>query len=245
MELQNLKRIQPHHLNSRTMNTKIKIAIVDDEQLFVEGLSLLLQNIDQLKLTIVSNDGQDFLNQLSRVQPSGFPDVVLLDIRMKPMDGFEVVKHLKRLYPDLHIIILSSHYKTAIFGHMVKLGVSAFLPKNASQNVLVEAITSVYKTGTYFSDQDHKMLATFVKSNSTKRLFSSTDKLSEREKEVLKLICSEQTNTEIAEKLYLSKRTVESHRQRILEKIRARNTAGLVIYAISHNIHTPDSKYYY
>lgn len=227
------------------MISKIKIAIVDDEQLFVEGLSLLLMNDTDLKITLTSNTGEDFLDRLSKIPPSTLPEIVLLDIQMKPMDGFEVVKNLKDKFPSIHIIILSVHYKNAMFGHMIKLGVSAFLPKHTNQNLLIEAIKEVHKSGVYFSKQDLKMLASFVRNKSPKRFFDSTDKLSKREKEVLKLICSEQTNIEIAKKLYLSKRTVESHRQRILEKIRAKNTAGLVIYAISHNLHTPDSKYYY
>lgn len=132
-----------------------------------------------------------------------------------------------------------------MFGHMIRLGVSAFLPKNASQKLLVEAIEKVQKTGVFFTEQDHEMLASFVKSDSPKRYFNSAESLTEREVEVLQLICSEYTNQEIAEKLYLSKRTVESHRQRILEKIGAKNTAGLVIYAISQELFTPESKYYY
>ena len=223
------------------MKEKIQIALVDDERLFLEGLSLLLSNNDKLEVVISSDDGNEFLDRLTKISPDNFPEVALIDICMKPMDGFELVQNLKKNHPSLNIIILSSHYKNAMFGHMIRLGVSAFLPKNASQKLLVEAIEKVQKTGVFFTEQDHEMLASFVKSDSPKRYFNSAESLTEREVEVLQLICSEYTNQEIAEKLYLSKRTVESHRQRILEKIGAKNTAGLVIYAISQELFTPPS----
>jgi len=228
------------------MNDQIRIALVDDECLFLEGLSLLFSNEKKLTVVMTSNGGNEFLNGLSKISPDDFPEVVLIDIQMKPMDGFELVQLLKKDYPNLNIIILSSHYKNAMFGHMIRLGVSAFLPKNAKQDLLVEAIENVHKSGVFFTQKDQEMLASFVKNKSPKRYFNSVDNLTEREIQVLQLICSEHTNQEIAEKLYLSKRTVESHRQRILEKTGAKNTAGLVIYALFHEIYTtPHSRYYY
>jgi len=227
------------------MSEKIRIALVDDERLFLEGLALLLSSDEKLEVVVSAVNGNEFLDLLAQIPQDVFPEVALIDIYMKPMDGFELVEQLKKIYPGLNIIILSSHYKNAMFGHMIRLGVSAFLPKNASRKLLLEAIEKVHKTGVFFTEKDHEMLASFVKSDSPKRYFSSADSLTEREVEVLKLICSEHTNQEIAEKLFLSKRTVESHRQRILEKIDAKNTAGLVIYAISQELFTPESRYYY
>lgn len=227
------------------MSEKIKIALVDDERLFLEGLSLLLANRENIEVTAMSTDGSDFLSILKEMPQEDFPEVILIDIQMKPMDGFELVNILKKDYPDLGIIVLSSHYKNAMFGHMIKLGVSAFLPKNAKQELLIEAIEKVHKSGVFFSPKDHEMLASFIKTKSQKRYFNSSEMLSEREKEVLQLICLEYTNQEIADKLFLSKRTVESHRQSILDKIGAKNTAGLVIYAISNDIYLPCAKYHY
>jgi DNA-binding NarL/FixJ family response regulator len=227
------------------MSEKIRIALADDERLFLEGLTLLLSSDEKLEVVASAENGNGFLELLAQIPQATFPEVALIDIQMKPMDGFELVEHTKKLYPELNIIILSSHYKNAMFGHMIRLGVSAFLPKNASRELLIEAIVKVQKTGVFFTEKDHEMLTTFVKSDSPKRYFNSADSLTDREMEVLKLICSEYTNQEIAEKLYLSKRTVESHRQRILDKIGAKNTAGLVIYAISQELFTPESRYYY
>lgn len=223
------------------MNETIKLALVDDEQLILEGVKMLLSSDKQIKVTFTANDGAGFLKMLEESSPEDFPDIVLSDIQMLPMDGFELVEILKNKYPDLKIIILSSHYKTSVFGHMIKLGVSAFLPKNSDKKTFLEAIKSVHSKGVYLSEEDLKMLATF-KNNVVKQksLFTIEDELSDREKDVVQLICQEFTNKEIAEKLFISPRTVESHRQRIIEKLGVKNSIGIVIYAIIHDIFTVD-----
>jgi DNA-binding NarL/FixJ family response regulator len=221
------------------MSKIIKIAIVDDETLFVEGLSLLFSNVEHIKVTTTANSGLKFLEVLEDNLETNFPDIALVDIQMKPMDGFELVEVLKDKYPDLKIIILSSHYKSNVLGHMIKLGVSAFIPKNANKELLVTAIESVNNSGVYFTQTDQEMLVKFMNSKSKKLTLSLNEELSKREIEVVKLICCEHTNHEIADQLFLSKRTIESHRQRILEKVGAKNTVGLVVYAIANKIHAP------
>ena len=201
----------------------------------VEGMT------DEQNVTVgfTSNDGPDFLQTLENSSKEDFPDIALVDVQMQPMNGFELVEILKEKYPNLKIIILSSHYKTTILGYMVKLGVSAFLPKNSNRNAFIEAITIVHKNGIFFTPEDHQMIFSYMNSPTKKRtLFDMDDELSEREKDVVKLICQEYTNSEIAEKLFISPRTVESHRQRIAEKIGAKNTVGIVIYAIINNIYS-------
>jgi DNA-binding NarL/FixJ family response regulator len=217
------------------MSKIINIALVDDEALFVEGLSLLFSNVQHINVTTTANSGLEFLEDNLK---TNFPDIVLVDIQMKPMDGFELVEALKDKYPDLKIIILSSHYKSNVLGHMIKLGVSAFIPKNANKELLVTAIESVNNTGVYFTQTDQEMLMQFMNSKSKKLTLNVNGELSNREIEVVKLICCEHTNQEIADQLFLSKRTVESHRQRILEKVGAKNTVGLVVYAIANDIHS-------
>lgn len=222
----------------------IKIALVDDEQLILEGVKLLLSLEKSISVSITSNNGSDFLENLETLQPEDFPHIALVDIQMQPMDGFELVEILRQKYPELKIIILSSHYKTSVLGYMVKLGVSAFLPKNSDKKIFTEAITKVHQNGIYFTSEDHTMLLSYI--NDTKKnkgLFNIQDELSEREKEVVMLICKELTNHEIAEKLSLSPRTVESHRQRILDKIGAKNTVGLVIYAVVNGIYNLPLKF--
>ncbi|WP_336686315.1 response regulator transcription factor [Chryseobacterium bernardetii] len=221
------------------MSSQIKIALIDDEQLILEGVKMLLSNEKNISVCLTADNGPDFIEYLGRLSEKEFPDIALVDVQMKPMNGFELVEILKEKYPDLKIIILSSHYKTSILGYMVKLGVSAFLPKNSDKKTFIEAITMVHKNGVFFTAEDHQMLSTYMNSSAKKNsLFETEDELSEREKDVVKLICQEFTNNEIGEKLFISPRTVESHRQRILEKIGAKNTVGIVIYAIVNNIYS-------
>uniref|UniRef100_A0AAU6WP32 Response regulator transcription factor n=1 Tax=Chryseobacterium endophyticum TaxID=1854762 RepID=A0AAU6WP32_9FLAO len=205
------------------MKSQIKLALVDDEQLILEAVKMLLSSEKDISVVAMANNGPDFLETLENSAPEDFPHIALVDVQMLPMNGFELVEILKEKYPDLKIIILSSHYKTTILGYMVKLGVSAFLPKNSNRNAFIEAITMVYKNGIFFTPEDHQMIFSYMNSPTKKRtLFEMDDELSDREKEVVKLICQECTNNEIAEKLYISPRTVESHRQRIVEKIGAK-----------------------
>lgn len=221
------------------MSSQIKIALIDDEQLILEGVKMLLSNERNITVCLTADNGPDFIEDLGKLSEKQFPDIALVDVQMKPMNGFELVEILKEKYPDLKIIILSSHYKTSILGYMVKLGVSAFLPKNSDKKTFIDAITMVHKNGVFFTAEDHQMLFTYMNSSAKKNsLFETEDELSEREKDVVKLICQELTNNEIGEKLFISPRTVESHRQRILEKIGAKNTVGIVIYAIVNNIYT-------
>jgi DNA-binding NarL/FixJ family response regulator len=215
----------------------IKIAQVDDEALFLEGISLLLSNVEHINVIKTANNGLEFLDALEKTSESDFPDIALVDIQMKPMDGFELTETLKDKYPALKVIILSSHYKSNVLGHMIKLGISAFIPKNANKELLITAIESVNNSGVYFTQTDQEMLIKYMNTKSKKLTLSSKGELSKREIEVIKLICLEHTNQEIADQLFLSIRTVESHRQRVLEKVGAKNTVGLVVYAIANEIH--------
>jgi DNA-binding NarL/FixJ family response regulator len=215
----------------------IKIAQVDDEALFLEGISLLLSNVEHIKVIKTANNGLEFLNALEKTSESDFPDIALVDIQMKPMDGFELTETLKDKYPALKIIILSSHYKSNVLGHMIKLGISAFIPKNSNKELLITAIESVNNSGVYFTQTDQEMLKQYMDSKSRKLSLRVNGKLSNREIGIVKLICLEHTNQEIADELFLSKRTVEGHRQKLLDKVGAKNTAGLVVYAIANGFH--------
>jgi DNA-binding NarL/FixJ family response regulator len=219
------------------MSKLINIAFVDDEVLFLEGLFLIFSNVEHINVVKTSNNGIEFLEFLEENAKNIFPDIALVDIQMKPMDGFELVESLKGKYPDLKIIVLSSHYKSNLVGHMIKLGISAFIPKNAKKELLVTAIESVHNSGVCFTRTDQEMLAKYINTGSNKKTLSMIEELSSREIEVLKLICFEHTNHEIANQLFLSKRTIEGHRKRILEKVGAKNTVGLVVYAIANQIH--------
>lgn len=219
------------------MNGKINIAFVDDEELFLEGLSILFTQEESVSVVCLDTDGERFLNTLSGLPENRIPEIALIDLKMEPLNGFDLIERLKKLNSSIKIIVLSSYYKMNIFGHMIKLGVSAFIPKNSNKEELMQAIHAVSNTGIYLTAKDHRMLMSYLNSQQKTPSFTSSEKLSKREIEVLKLICKEQTNQEIAEQLFISVRTVESHRQNILDKTGAKNTVGIVLYAILNNIH--------
>ena len=221
------------------MNRNIKLVLVDDEQLILEGIKMLLSAQTNISVDYSATSGNEILEYLENLKTNNFPDIAMIDVQMQPMDGFELVEILKKKYPELKIIILSSHYKSRVLGYMVKLGVSAFLPKNSDKKTFIEAIEMVAQNGMYFTKEDHEMLLSYMNTPSRKKsLFENEETLSNREIDVVKLICQEKTNQEIADILFLSPRTVESHRQRILDKIGAKNTVGIVIYAIINSIHS-------
>jgi len=221
------------------MKEKIKIVLVDDEQLILEGIKMLLSMQKNISVNYMATSGAEILNHLETVAKEDFPDIAMIDVQMQPMDGFELVEILKKKYPDLKIIILSSHYKSSVLGYMIKLGVSAFLPKNSDKKTFIDAIEAVDQNGMYFTKEDHEMLTSYMNTPARKKsLFENEETLSNREVDVVKLICQEKTNQEIADILFLSPRTVESHRQRILDKIGAKNTVGIVIYAVINNIYS-------
>lgn len=221
------------------MSERIKLVLVDDEQLILEGVKMLLSARENISVDFLATSGVEILAHLETLDPSNFPDIAMIDVQMKPMDGFELVEILKKKYPNIKIIILSSHYKSSVLGYMVKLGVSAFLPKNSDKKTFIAAIEAVDRNGMYFTKEDHEMLTSYMnKPARQKSLFDNEETLSVREIDVVKLICQEKTNQEIADVLFLSPRTIESHRQRILDKIGAKNTVGIVIYAVINNIYS-------
>lgn len=222
------------------MNKPIKIAIIDDEQLIAEGVKSLLSAEKSITVCLIAYNGNDFIAMLGELAPDDLPDIALIDIQMQPINGFELVEILRQTYPQLKVIILSSHYKSSVLGYMIKLGISAFIPKNSNREDVVEIVQKVHEYGVYFSPKDHQMLLSYMNNIPKKKtLFNIQNELTDREKDVIKLICEQHTNDEIAKRLFLSPRTIEGHRQRIIDKIGAKNTVGIVIYAIVNEIYTP------
>ncbi len=226
------------------MDQLIKVALVNEEPLFLEGLSLLLSSCSVLNIVVKAKSAKMLLDKLQQQSLDDFPQIILMEVGLEPIGSFELVACLKKKYPDLRIIVLSAQYQQTMFGNMIGIGASAFLPKNASLEILTEAIKTVNQRGTFLRPQDQEMLSSYVRDQLNNRPSSTNHSLSEREQEVLRLICEEYTNAEIAEKLFLSKRTVESHRQRIISKAGVKNTAGLVVYAICHDIFVPKTHSY-
>lgn len=212
----------------------IRIAIVDDEALIVMLLCDYFQKQKNISVTLTANDGSTFIESLKNVEST--PDVVLLDLHMKELNGIDTATILKKEFPDMKIIVVSSYYKKSFMGYMLKLGVNAFLPKGILPEQLSKAIEEVYAKGYYFIEEQIDTMRNQISSKAPAPTFSSEEELSEREIEVLKLICQQYTAQQIADKLFISSRTVEGHKSNLLQKTSARNLAGLVIYAVQKNI---------
>jgi DNA-binding NarL/FixJ family response regulator len=210
-----------------------KLAVVDDEEILTQLLAKYLSEIDNFEVVLTAFDGSEFLEKLKNSEE--IPEIVLLDLRMKKMDGIETINNLKKRYKDMQVIIISNHYKLSFMGYMIKNGISAFIPKGVSLEYIIEVINSVRKRGFYFTDEQINVIRSQIYNNYPEPNFKVVE-LTEREKKVLELICHQYTCEEIGEQLHLAKRTIEGHRNKILAKTNMKNTAGLVIYAIRNKI---------
>ncbi len=208
----------------------IKVVIVDDHTLFRDGLKLILSNSEGIHVVGEAADGKEFINQVD-----SFEDVtVLMDIEMPVMNGIETTRLAVERNPAIKIIALTMFEEYEYYYQMIEAGAKGFLLKNSEMDEVIQAIKEVNKGGNYFSKE---LLLTIVQNMSElKSSHNKTDNLSEREIEVLHLICKGFSNQEIADKLFLSKRTVDKHRANILEKTGSRNTASMVMYAIKNKI---------
>lgn len=212
----------------------IAIAITDDDALIVSLLHSYLQGIDGLNVVLTANSGEELLIGLKTTEMQ--PKIVLLDLKMSGMDGIEATHQLKDNYPDIKVIVISSHYQKLFMGFMIKTGVAAFLPKGISPVELVDIIRIVHRQGYYFKDDQIAVLREQIPVKVPKPMLQDDELLSEREIDVLKLICQQKTAKEIGELLFITQRTAEGHKNNLFAKTGAKNIAGLVIYAIQHGI---------
>lgn len=209
---------------------KHKVVLVDDHKLFRKGLRMLIDALESFEVTGEASNGHEFLTLLDESQP----DIVMLDIAMPEMDGIEAARLALVKYPDLKIITISMYGDQGYYFKMVDVGVKDFLLKNSDFAEVTLALETVVDGGTYFSRELLMNLVTSLKNASGK--LPPDSPLSDREKEILILICKGMSTQEIATSLSLSKRTVDSHRANILSKTNCHNTASLVAYAIKEKL---------
>jgi DNA-binding NarL/FixJ family response regulator len=212
----------------------IKIAITDDDALIVSLLQAYLHSVEGFEVSFTANEGSALLDQLENAET--LPDVLILDLKMEGMDGLQVAEHMKVKYPSVSIIVVSSHYQRSFMGFMLKMGVAAFLPKGISPIDLVDIIRAVQSQGYYFQPDQVNALRDQISSKSPKPSLEQEDSLSDREVEVLRLICQQKTAKEIADIMFTTQRTVEGHKSSLFAKTGAKNIAGLVIFAIQHGV---------
>jgi DNA-binding NarL/FixJ family response regulator len=208
-----------------TKERKIGVALVDDHQLFRNGLRFIIDNEPDIQVVIEASNGKEFLFFLDNVKP----DVVLMDISMPEMDGVEATKNALAKYPDLNILVLSMYSDVEYYNTMIELGVKGFILKDIDNSELAIAIRKVYAGGNYFSQE---LLLNLIKN---KPEAEGVD-LTKREKEVLELICKGYSNQQISEELFISQRTVERHRSSLLYKTDSKNSVSLVVFAIKNKL---------
>src|SRR5690554_6888735 len=209
---------------------KIKVFLVDDHNLFLNGLRLLLTTTKSFEVVGEASNGLEFMERFQEADP----DVVLMDISMPEMDGVEASRKALEIDPHLKIITLSMYGEQEYYTRMLEIGVRGFVLKDSDIQEVMSAITIVAQGGNYFSRQ---LLRGLILGKKDPSLFcGSEEQLSERELEVLIEICQGLSNNEIADKLFISKRTVEKHRANVLLKTGCKNTASLVVFAIRNHL---------
>ncbi|TGE24140.1 response regulator transcription factor [Hymenobacter aquaticus] len=215
---------------------KIRLAVVDDQNLFRESLIALIGYEPDMEYVAEAGDGASFL-ALCATLP-GLPDIVLMDMNMPGLNGVELNEALQRQYPSMKVIVLSVHTQERLMAKMITAGAVGYLAKNCNKDELLLAIRSVHRTGFYMSPQVLKAIQqTHSYRPAPGAMLPGGADLTNREKEILHLICQEFSNAEIADKLFLSVRTVEGHRNNLLLKTGCRNTAGLVLFAVKNQLH--------
>jgi DNA-binding NarL/FixJ family response regulator len=208
---------------------KIRIIITDDHQLFRNGLKILLNAFPEFEVTGEASNGEEFLRILKETPA----DVVLMDINMPEMDGIEATRKGLKMNPVIDVIALSMYGEEEYYYKMVDAGAKGFLLKDSDISEVKEAILTVRKGGSYFSQE---LLYHVIQKIKHREHESKSANLSKREKEILIKICEGLSNQEIAETLFISKRTVDKHRANLLGKTNSKNTASLILFAIRNKL---------
>lgn len=210
----------------------MKLILADDHQIMIDGLLSILSNHPHITVMGVAKNGLQVLEILEKTST----DIVLTDISMPDMDGLELTKILRKKYPATKIIALSMHGDTTHINDMIEAGVSGYIYKNASNKELIEALNKVHDGGQYFSDE---IAATIIRSmnDHTKRKEEEEKvNLTDREKEIILLIAKEYSNALIGKELYISERTVETHRKNIYRKTNTTSVVGLIKWAYENKV---------
>src|SRR6202012_3397267 len=214
----------------------IRLVIADDQLLFRKGLAALIEKEDDLELVAEGDNGQELLDKL-RALPVA-PEVAIVDMHMPVMNGVELNDILHQEFPDIKVIILSVYDQERFISKMIDAGASGYLIKNTEVEELLTAVRKVHDAGFYFNQATMAAMknAWQYRNQNIRNLSRIPIDLTEREREVLRLICKEYTNNEMADALNISVRTVEGHRNNLLAKTGCKNTAGLVVFAIRYEV---------
>lgn len=215
---------------------EIKVALAEDQSFFRQGLVNLIGGFDNIKVLFAAENGQELLDKMKNQRP----DLVLLDYRMPILNGLETAKLIREQYDGVRVLILSMYDDQEFVETAMENGAHGYLSKDDEPEEIQKAIYSTMETGYYLNDRTSKMLiGKLINKGTMKPFFNGPEvEFSKMELEILELICQELTTQEIADKLCKSKRTIESSRTLMMQKINARNVVGLVMYAVKNKLVT-------
>ncbi len=212
---------------------KIKIAIADDYSIYRDGLKVGLLQDNNFEIILEASNGEELLDKMEQ----NIPDVIIMDLKMPVMDGMEATKLARKKFAEVKILVVSMYDDDKFIIHLMEIGANGYLLKNADSDEIRKAIYIVYENGYYFNDIVSKaLLKKLVIKGNLKPSFNQNIELTEREQDVLKLICAEKTAAEMGQQLFLSQRSIEGIRLRLIEKVGVRNTAGLVMFAVKNGM---------
>jgi len=211
---------------------QIKVLIVDDHEIFRKGLKMVINRFKNAKVIAEATNGKEFLEILDK----NLPDIVLMDIEMPEMNGIEATTKALEKYPDLKILALSMFNEDNYVESMIDSGVRGFLLKNINKEKLEKAIDTVYKGGNYYSEELWEFFTRRISTHEEKTKPEEEYKLTKREQEILEMLSQGMSNKEIADKLFVSERTVIGHKSNLLSKTQCRNTLCLITYAIKNKM---------
>ncbi|MDX2063559.1 MAG: response regulator transcription factor [Bacteroidia bacterium] len=216
--------------------TPIRVLLVDDHKMIRDGIRALLDDVAEIQVVDEADNGKEALDLIRAGELK--PDVVVMDVRMPEMSGIEATRIISEEFPDLPVLSLSMHDEVEYISKMLQAGAHGYMLKNAGKQELVMAIKKVATGEKYFSSEvSYAMMMNYIAGDGKKdRGPRDNVQLTKREEEIIKLIASEMTNQEIADKLSISLRTVDTHRRNLLQKLGVKNTAGLVRFAIQQRL---------
>ncbi len=207
---------------------KLQILIVDDHQILLDGIEAMLHGVGDFKVIGKCSDGNSALSFLSENQV----DVLLTDLYMPKMTGMELTQKVKKRFPNVKVLALSVSYDVSIVHDLIDAGISGFIIKTIGRNELIEAIKTIAQGNIYFSREVSNEILRSLSNRTEEEVYH----LTEREIEIVKLIAQELSNAEIANKLCISERTVETHRKNIYRKTNTKTIVGLIKYAVEHKL---------
>lgn len=221
------------------MENKIKIILADDEELFRKGVSFLLQREENIEILYEASNGKELIDFLN--ENDTYPDIILMDLKMPLINGVEATKMILKNFAGVKIIALTSYNTKSFIANMIDVGAASYLVKSASPKEMIDTINEVALKGFFYNQTVLQVIQEDIIKSSTTRSLLDSEFFTVREKEILQLVCEQYNTSEIAEKLFISSRTVEGHRNNILLKSGTRNVAGLVVYAIQNKIISLDN----